>query len=213
MGRALVQRPFPPCAPAQQSREHPGPRPTLPLAAGRRVQARRALSPLPGDRLLCSSEHLLLWLAGCPTASLTAAQLPAINLPPSCRALIPSTAAFLHRSTHSESPGWALMIKPPLTSPHQLLLPPNSWLPDENGAGRDCTPREMSRCQDSGGPSMLCLDQASLLASCPFLLTAPLSPSRGSREGWGGLGRGGLDDHPISTRHPILLVGASNKTG
>ena len=42
---------------------------------------------------------------------------------------------------------------------------------------------------------------------CPFLLTAPLSPSRGSCQGeGGGAGRGGLDGHPTPTIHPILSL-------
>lgn len=80
-GREWVKPPLPPCAPplAVQGK-HSGPRPTLPLA-GRRVQARGRCPHSPGTGF-CDPEHLLLWLAGCPTASLTAARLPTPHNPP-----------------------------------------------------------------------------------------------------------------------------------
>lgn len=83
--------------------EAPRARPTLLPLAGRRVQA-RGRSPHSQGQASCSlSTSCSGWPGALPPAW-TAAQLPAPpNLLPS-RRLIPSTAAFLHRSTHSELP-------------------------------------------------------------------------------------------------------------
>lgn len=101
------------------------------------------------------------------------------------------------------------MIKPPADSPPpQLLLPPNSWLPMRMGQEGTAPP---GKCHSArtlvGSGHALAWTKPASFCPCPFLLTAPLSPSRGSCQGeGGGAGRGGLDGHPTPTIHSILSL-------
>lgn len=137
-------------------------------------------------------ERLLLWLAGCPAASLTA-WLPAPLSPhPFHNGISPSKCTFWNPCQ------WALVIQPLTDHP----TPPQLLALDQNRARGGCIAQEVSQCQDSSGLGACSgSDQASLLWPLPFSAHSPIVSHQGKlprREAW----RVGLDGHPAPIPTP-----------